>query len=74
MTKFAAYDDVAIYAVAETSEAAIEEAQSYVNGEGHFDAAEISDELFEQIERDGWNGNRQSFSVKNGEIVETTNN
>lgn len=73
MTKFAAYDDCAIYAVADTATAAIVEAQSYVNGEGHFDAAEISDELFAQIERDGWDGRNRSFEVRNGELFDTTN-
>ncbi len=74
MTKFAAYDDLSIYAVADTGEVAIATARADTNEpDAMFKTAEISDELAVQIERDGWNGNRQSFEVRHGAIFVTTN-
>jgi N-acetylglutamate synthase/N-acetylornithine aminotransferase len=69
MTKFAAHDDLSIYAVADTAEAAITKARDEARDlEAQFLTAQISDELAAQIERDGWDGMRQSFDVVNGWI------
>jgi L-asparaginase II len=74
MTKYAASDDFAIYAIADSSEQAIDKAQDECGGPQYcFKVARISDEFARQIDDNGWNGNRQSFEVKNGEIFETTN-
>jgi hypothetical protein len=73
MTKYAAYDYVSIYAVAETPEAAIAKARHDAQEpEAQFSTAKVSDELAEQIERDGWYGNSRSFDIQNGFIVDTT--
>lgn len=74
MPKFAAYDDLSIYAVADTEEAAIAKARED-SGEpsAQFSTAPISDDLAAQIERDGWNGTLRSFSVgADGYIIDTT--
>lgn len=70
MTKFAAYDSLSIYAVADSAEAAIAKARDDArNDEAQFQTAEISDELAAEIERDGWDGNRRAFDVVAGKIV-----
>ena len=74
MTKFAAYDDFAIYAVADSSQGAVDKALDECGGASYcFKFARVSDDLADQIERDGWNGNRQTFTVRNGELFDTTN-
>ena len=74
MTKFAAYDDFSIYAVADTADRAIENARCEAGDqEAQFSTAQVTDDLASQIDRDGWNGHRQSFRVDGGFIIETTN-
>lgn len=74
MTKFAAYDDLSIYAVGDTPEAAAAKAREDANDpQAAFKIAPIADHLANQIAQGGWNGNRQSFEVaKDGHLVETT--
>lgn len=73
-THFAAYDDFSIYAVAETAEAAIAAAiKDAGDPDAMFVTAKIGAELAAQIERDGWDGNRQSFRIADGCIIDTTN-
>ena len=71
---FAAHDADTIYAVATHRNAALE-AAAYEAGmdEAFFVTAEISEALFNQIERQGWDGRRQSFKIRDGELSETTN-
>ena len=71
MAKFAAYDDVAIYAVADTAEAALAQAHKDAGPavEAHFEVAEIAPDYAAKIEADGF-GPRDSFTLKNGVIVE----
>jgi len=73
-TFFSAHDDFSIYAVAETAEAAIAAAIKYSGApDTMFATAKIGAELAAQIDRDGWDGNRQSFRIVDGYIVDTTN-
>jgi hypothetical protein len=66
MTKFAAYDDATIYAVADTAEMAIIEGRVNTNNpEAEFETAGISDALAAWIEENGWNGKYRSFDVRN---------
>lgn len=70
MTKFAAYDDLSIYAVADSAEAAIAKARDDARDpEAQFRTARVSEELCAKIERDGWDGNRRAFDVRDGWIV-----
>lgn len=69
--KHAAYDDLSIYAIADTAQGAIERARSDANDPGAaFMAAPISDAFAARIERDGWDGKSQSFEVVNGQLRE----
>jgi len=71
---FAAYDNNSIYAVAETADAAIDLARRDARDpDAKFSTAKISAALAEQINRDGWNGNIQSFRLVDGYIIDTTN-
>ena len=72
---FAAYDADTIYAVATSRDAAIYAGAVETIGYygSNFLVAEISEALFNQIERQGWDGSRQSFEIRNGELIETTN-
>ena len=73
MPTYAAYDELSIYALGQTPDEAIVNAlNDSGDPDAQFETARISDALAVQIERDGWNGNRQSFDVRGGEIVETT--
>ncbi len=74
MTKFAAYDDLSIYAVADTAADAIAKARHEVRDDStDFRIAQITDDLAARIERDGWDGSRQTFEIdNNGFIVDTT--
>jgi len=73
MTKYAAYDEITIYAVGDTPKEAISNANDNAGNEKwKFETAKISDELAEKIERCGWNGNYNSFNVVHGYIVDTT--
>ena len=73
-TKFAAHDNFSIYAIADTADAAVAKARDIVGvDDAQFSTAKVSDELAEQIETRGWNGNRQAFSVgRDGFIVDTS--
>jgi hypothetical protein len=74
MTKFAAYDNLSIYAVADTAADAIPKARHEVcDDSAEFRIAQVSDDLAARIERDGWDGSRQTFDIdNNGFIVDTT--
>ena len=71
MTKFAAYGPFAVYAVGTSPDEATVNAQEYAPGAG-FGIAEISEVLYAQIESDGWNPDRQSFTLKGDVLTETT--
>ena len=74
MTKFAAYDANSIYAVADSPEAAIAKARDDArDDEAQFETARISDALAAWIDERGWNGHHDSFTVRHGEIIDTTN-
>lgn len=69
---YAAYDAYSIYAVAHTEAAAIAKAREDAREpEAQFRTARISDALFDEIARDGWDGNRRSFDVVAGKIIAT---
>lgn len=70
---FAAYDANAIHAVATRPYDAIENAEDAGLCASSLKTAEISEALFNQIERRGWDGRSQSFEVRNGELFDTTN-
>ncbi len=73
MTKYAAHDKFSIYAIGETPEAAIAQARDDARDDSaQFDTAIVSDKLAAKIMRDGWDGNRNSFDVRHGEIFDTT--
>ena len=64
MTKFAAYDGLSIYAVADTAEAAIAKARrDTMEPDAEFDTAPITDEFAAWIEDNGWDGIHRSFEV-----------
>lgn len=64
---FAAHDADTVYAVATHRNAALEAAVDDTGlDEASFDTAEISEALFNQIERQGWDGRRQSFEIRDG--------
>jgi hypothetical protein len=71
MTKFAAYDKDAIFAVAPTREAALAAARREVrDDEARFDTAPISDALAAEIDKNGWDGHREAFAFdERGYIV-----
>lgn len=74
MTYYAAHDDDTIYAVsAIDAQTAIEYAMEFVGGRTVRIVDEISEELFKDIDANGWDGRRRSFAVLNGELIETTN-
>lgn len=74
MTRFAAYDDLAIYALGDSPEEAIQNARDDAREpEAEFSTALISDELAAWIEENGWDGKSRSFEIENGFIVDTTN-
>lgn len=73
MTKFAAYDNFAIYAVGDTRKEAVQNARDDAGDpDSEFSTAPVSDSLAAQIERHGWDGHRQSFDIRDDEIVDTT--
>jgi hypothetical protein len=74
MTKFAAYDDLSIYAIADTAADAIGKARNQMrNDSADFRIAQVSDDLAARIECDGWDGSRQIFKIdEDGFIVDTT--
>lgn len=73
MTKFAAYDSVTIYATGDTAEAAVAAAREETREpEAEFDTAPIGDDLAAWIDENGWNGSHRSFAVRDGMIVDTT--
>ncbi len=76
MTKFAAYDDLAIYAIGDTAEQAEANAcQDAGDPQATFKVAPISDDFAARIAEYGWNGKRQTFEIskRDGHLVETTN-
>ena len=74
MTKYAAYDEMSIYAVGHNPDHAIEIARTETREpEAIFLTAKITDAMAEQIERSGWDGMRQSFKLADGFLVDTTN-
>jgi hypothetical protein len=70
---YAAYDDLSIYAVHDTAAGALAKAKSDAGDpDATFQVAPISDDLATWISRNGWNGNRRRFEVRDGYIVDTT--
>ena len=70
MNQYAAYDQSAIYAIADTPEAAIAKARDETrNSEATFETAKIGAADALEIEDRGFNGHRDSFEVKNGWIT-----
>jgi hypothetical protein len=73
MTHYAAYDDLSIYAVAETAEAAVAKARAETRDDATFSTAPISDELADWIEENGWHGPTRTFEIdRSGYLVDTT--
>lgn len=72
MTRFAAYDADAIYAVGDTEEEVCATVHKYVGPDAHFEVAPIRDGLAAWIEEYGWNPHIRSFALRDGEIVDTT--
>lgn len=73
--KFAAHDDVSIYAVADSADGAVEKAKHDARDpKATFEASPISDDLATWIEDNGWNAMNRSFEVdrNTGYIVDTT--
>lgn len=74
MTKYyAAYDADTIYAISHDWQRSIElAAQNTGLSVRSFESSEISEDLFNKIERGGWYGRIQSFDIRDGMLVETT--
>jgi hypothetical protein len=73
MTHFAAYDDLAIYALGATPEAAISKArEDCPDDEAEFRTAKIGKPFAAWIEANGWDAHGRSFDVIDGELVDTT--
>lgn len=72
--KYVAFDTDAIYAVADSPQAAVAKAREEVRDrEAQFDTAPVSDILAAQIERDGWDAGRQWFDINDdGYVIERT--
>lgn len=71
MTKYAAYDDASIYAVADTPDAAVAKAREDAREPtAQFSTARISDDLASWIDENGWHGATRSFHVRDGVIVD----
>jgi hypothetical protein len=72
--KYAAYDDMSIYAIGDTPEAAIQKARDDAREpEAQFKTAPIKDGLAAAIEDAGWNPHLESFALDEyGYIVDTT--
>jgi hypothetical protein len=71
--KFAAYDSLAIYAIADTAEAAIAQARAdTMEPEAQFKVAKISNSLATWIDENGWNAKARSFGLRDGYVVDTT--
>lgn len=72
-TMYAAYDDLSIYAIAESPEAAIEKARDDARDDAAmFQTAICPAGLADRINQHGWSGWANSFDVVNGIIVDTT--
>lgn len=70
---FAAYDALSIYAIGGTPEQAIVKARDEVSDpSAEFETATISAAFAIWIEENGWDGKRRSFDIRNGRIVDTT--
>jgi hypothetical protein len=62
--KYAAYDDVSIYAIGMTPDEAIANAKEATRDpNAHFKAAHICDEFAAYIEEHGWDASCDSFSI-----------
>lgn len=74
--KYAAHDDVSIYGIGWTAEDAIKDADHWAGPGGQYKIAPISDDLFNSIWVDGWNGARNTFVIdrSTGYIIDTTDN
>ena len=71
MTKFAAYDDLAIYAIGNTPEEAIENARDAARDyEAQFSTAPITDDFAADIEENGFLGGHDGFRFnERGQLV-----
>jgi len=68
---FAAYCPISIYAIGDSPESAIAQAQDDCRDlDAQFSVAEINPLFAEKITRDGFNPYRDSFYIKNGIILE----
>jgi hypothetical protein len=71
---YAAFDDLSIYAIGNTPDEAVAKARRDAGDpQATFQTALIDPALAQWIDEHGWNGNRRSFRVENGAIVDTTN-
>lgn len=72
--KYAAYDDMSIYALGDTPEQAIDNARSEAKDPyARFSTAPISDTFAAWIEVNGWDGKNRSFAIdKYGYLIDTT--
>ena len=71
--KFAAYDDMSIYAIGDTPAEAVATARADADDPGaQFSTAEISERFAAWIDENGWDGTRRSFDVRRGKIIDTT--
>jgi hypothetical protein len=69
--KFAAYHDISIYGIGDTAEEAVAKARSEVQDcDAEFNVASISDDLAIQIERDGWDGSYQTFTIDSNGFID----
>lgn len=72
--KYAAYDDMAIYAIGDSPESAIQKARDDAREpEAEFKTAPVREGLASAIEDAGWNPHLESFALdSDGLIVDTT--
>jgi hypothetical protein len=70
--KFAAHDGHTICAIGATELDALAKAARDIDATRVFEVARISDALADWIEENGWNGNTRSFDVRDGAIVDIT--
>jgi hypothetical protein len=73
MTQFAAHDDIAIYATGKTAKEAITNARRDTQEpKARFETSLISDAMAAWIAENGWNASIRSFDIRDGMVVDTT--
>lgn len=67
MTKYAAHDDLSIYAIGNTEQEALQEA--LLASEGKYEVSPITDEFAQKIVKEGFNGSFDTFGVDDKGVI-----